>query len=164
MQEKSESQILCEVFEDVRSLTKFYLSRAEGIDPYRQFQGEGMTFNTLYWLMGHIVWSEHYLLVEALTGRRMEIPWLDQFDNALDLSVPLPSVDELLDGMERVHEQFMQNILSLDGAGLDEENHAGIQFRAGKSKRVVIRHAIRHEPCHTGQIGWILKMAGKETV
>jgi uncharacterized damage-inducible protein DinB len=165
MQEKSESQTLWDVFEDVRSLTKFYLARAEGVDPHRVFHGEDKSLNTLYWLMGHIVWAEHYLLVEALTGKRMDIPWIEKFDNGLENTreAGLPSLDEIRETMERVHAQAMAGVLALDASGLEEENHAGIQFRVGKAKRTIIHHAIRHEPCHTGQIGWILKMAGVET-
>jgi hypothetical protein len=170
-QEKSESQVLSEVFQDVRSLTKFYLGRTEGIDPFHEFRSGEIALNTLYWLTGHIVWSQHFLLVECLTGRKMDIPWLDKFDNGLTADelanraeLGMPTVEEIMETMDNVHEAAMQNIIALDDAGLDEDNHLGIQFRTGKAKRVIIRHAIRHEPCHTGQIGWILKMAGKETV
>ncbi len=52
----------------------------------------------------------------------------------------------------------------MEDAALDEPNHANLTFRAGNSKRTVIRHAIRHEPCHTGQIGWLLKLSGLETI
>ena len=166
MQEKSESQILWDVFEDVRSLTKFYLARAEGVDPHRTFHGEDKSLNTLYWLTGHLVWAQHFLLVEALSGNRMDIPWIEKFDNGLEdtREAGLPSIEELHETMDRVHEHAKGIVLNLDAKALEEDNHMGIQFRAGKSKRTIIHHAIRHEPCHTGQIGWLLKMAGVETV
>jgi uncharacterized damage-inducible protein DinB len=166
MQEKSESQILWDVFEDVRGLTKFYLMRAAEVDPHRVFHGEDKSLNTLYWLMGHIVWAEHYLLVECLSGKRMDIPWIEKFDNGLEdtRAAGLPSVEAIRETTDRVHEQAKENVLGLDADGLEEDNHAGIQFRTGKSKRTIIHHAIRHEPCHAGQIGWLLKMAGVETV
>src|ERR1043165_9556402 len=166
MQEKSESQILWDVFEDVRGLTKFYLMRAAEVDPHRVFRGEDKSLNTLYWLAGHIVWAQHYLLVEALTGNRMDIPWIEKFDNGLEdtREAGLPSLEVIRETMDRVHEQAKQNVLSLDATGLEEDNHVGIQFRAGKSKRTIIHHAIRHEPCHAGQIGWLLKLAGLETI
>jgi uncharacterized damage-inducible protein DinB len=166
MQEKSEGLILSEVFEDVRSLTKFYLSLANPVDPRREYAFEGRKLNSLYWITGHLAWAEHYLLVEAMTGEKMDIPWLDEFDmgSELQTQAKLPTVEEIHIAMDQVHERAMSNVRSFTDDELDTPNLAGIAFRAGNARRVIIRHAIRHEPCHTGQIGWILKMNGLETV
>ena len=166
MQEKSESLILSEVFQDVRGLTKFYLSLAKELDPHTQIEVNGQKLNTLYWIAGHLTWSQHHLLVEALTGEKMDIPWLARFEiGSTPSDEPgLPKFEEILASMDLVHERAMAAILALDDFGLSEPNALGIAFRAGNAKRVVIRHAIRHEPCHTGQIGWLLKMQGMETV
>ncbi len=166
MQEKSESLILSEVFQDVRGLTKFYLSLAKALDPHLQFELNGQKLNTLYWLAGHLTWSQHFLLVEALTGETMGIQWLDRFEMGTILTDEpgLPTFEEILIAMDRVHHHAMASILALDDSGLDAPNHRGIAFQGEDSKRVVIRHAIRHEPCHTGQIGWLLKLHGQETV
>jgi hypothetical protein len=169
MQDKSEAQILAQTFEDVRSLTKFYYSRAQEMEPRKGWEINGHTLNSLYWILGHLVWSEHYLLVEAMTGEQSDIPWLPLFDMPDDQSndyngLPKPTVEEIIGTMDTVHAKAMRIVNAMSDDDLAEPNKAGIQFRAGDAKRVIIRHAIRHEPCHTGQIGWLLKINGLETV
>jgi len=169
MQDKSEAQVLAEAFEDVRSLTKFYYSLAKEVDPFRQWEINGHKLNSLYWILGHIVWSQHFLLVEAMTGEQSGIPWLPLFDMADSPATELngvtkPTVEEVLQTMDAVHAKAMGILKAMTDEELGEPNKAGIQFRAGDAKRVIVRHAIRHEPCHTGQIGWLLKINGIETV
>ena len=164
MQDKTEAKILCEVFEDVRGLTKFYLSLAKDIDPKRECQVEGKTLNSLYWIMGHLVWAEHYLLIEAMTGEKLDIPWHDQFDSQPVPDASLPEFDEILSTLDTVHARAMAIVAGMSDDDLGAPNHADITFRAGNAKRIIIRHAIRHEPCHTGQVAWILKIHGVKTV
>ena len=116
--------------------------------------------------MGHIVWAEHNLLVFALTGNKMEIPWLDKFERGSipEINRENPSPEEILRTMDLVHERAMDGLRAMPNAELDEPNLAEVEFRGGNAKRVIVRHAIRHEPCHAGQIGWILKMNGLESV
>jgi uncharacterized damage-inducible protein DinB len=163
--EKSEAIILAEVFEDVRGLTKFYLHRAKEVDPFRVYEAYGTKLNSLYWIMGHIVWAEYYLLVEALTGNNMEIPWLKNFERGSNLEEnnDNPSVEDIKQAMDLVHNQAMEGLRAMSNAELGEPNSLGIEFSGGNSKRVLVRHAIRHEPCHSGQIGWILRMNGLES-
>ena len=161
-----EADILADTFEDVRSLLKFYLMRAEAVDPFRVYEVEGKPLNTLYWLIAHLTWSEHFLLIEAMGGVLLDIPWLERFEMG---STPptgdgLPTIDEVREAMERVHERAMTTVRGLTSEQLGEANPVGISFRGGDARRVVIRHAIRHEPCHIGQIGWLIKASGGETV
>jgi uncharacterized damage-inducible protein DinB len=115
--------------------------------------------------MGHIVWAEHNLLIAAVTGNKMDIPWLDKFErgSSREENNENPSAEEIRRTMDLVHERAMEGLRAMPNAELDEPNLAGIDFRGGNAKRVVVRHAIRHEPCHSGQIGWILKMNGLES-
>ena len=166
MQEKSEGRILSEVFQDVRSLTKYYLAKANEVDPYREYEINGKKLNSLYWVAGHITWAEHFLLVEGLTGEKMDIAWLSNFKlgSSYTPSTELPSMDEIHAGMDLVHKRVMRTLLALGPDELGQPNEIGLSFGGGDTKRVIIRHAIRHEPCHAGQIGWILKINGLETV
>lgn len=161
-----ESDILADCFEDVRSLLKFYLIRAKDVDPYRVFELDGHKLNTLYWLTAHLTWSEHFLLIEAMGGKALDIPWLDRFEMGSEPPQPegLPTFETVRETMDRVHEHAMATLRGLSSDALDEENAHDLSFRGGKSKRVVVRHAIRHEPCHIGQIGWLIKASGGETV
>lgn len=161
-----EADILADCHEDVRSLLKFYLMRAKDLDPHHVYEIDSKPLNTLYWLTAHLAWSEHFLLVEALGGEVLSIPWLDQFEMGTEAasSTNLPTFDEVRDALDQVHSHAMKTVRSLSSDDLDQENVRDLSFRGGNAKRVVIRHAIRHEPCHIGQIGWLIKAAGGETV
>jgi hypothetical protein len=73
----TESRVLADAFQSVRNLTKMYLSKLEGLDIDKRFDINGKKLNSVRWLAGHIVWSEHYLLIEGLDGKPVEIPWLE---------------------------------------------------------------------------------------
>jgi hypothetical protein len=161
-----EADILADTYEDVRSLLKFYLMKAKNLDPFKVYEIEGRKLNTLYWLVAHVAWSQHFLLIEAMGGEALDIPWLTRFEIG---SMPpsgddLPSYPEVREALDRVHARAMETVRALTDTDLSQPNAVGIDFRGGDAKRVVIRHAIRHEPCHIGQIGWLIKLAGGETV
>jgi len=160
---KSEARVLADVYQDVRKLTKFYLSKAEAIDPFQEYEVAGKKLNSLYWLTGHLVWAEHFLLVEGLGSSKMDIPWLPRFEigNSLVQSEELPSLEEIQKTMDQVHNQALKMILSLTDEALEDAANVPMFTR---TKRGIIQHAIRHEPCHVGQIGWLCKINGIETV
>jgi hypothetical protein len=161
-----EADILADCYEDVRSLLKFYLMHAKDLDPHKVYVVEDKRLNTLYWLTAHLTWSEHFLLIEAMGGEPLDIPWLTRFELGSTPSEgeDLPSFEEVRAAMEHVHERAMKTLRRLTNEQLSEPNAVGVSFRGGDSKRVVARHAIRHEPCHIGQIGWLVKLGGVETV
>ena len=162
---RTEGLILSEVYQDIRGLTKHFLSQAKDVDPYQVLMVNGTPFNSLYWIMGHIVWSQHFLILRALADKDLEIPWFDRFERGSELMLDprseseLPTVEEIMETMDRVHEESMTIIRSLDVDALEESNHLGLRFPAGDSRRVIIRHALRHEPMHIGQITWLTKAA-----
>lgn len=157
---KTEANIFADCFEDVRGLTRFYYSKLRDVDPFARIEVNGKKLNTIYWLMGHLVWAEHFLLVRAMGKPSMEIPWFDRFEfgAAPTHSEDHPSLETILQEMKHVHAHAMEIVRSLTDEELDEENAVGISFGGGNSKRVIIRHAIRHEPCHAGQLGWLCQI------
>jgi len=164
MTQKSESQILADTFEAVRGLTKFYISKLEKLDVKKQYSFNGVSFNTAYWITAHLVWSEHSLIIEGLGGKKMDIPWLEEFSIGSPSAIKetWPEYKEVLKRMDQVHEAAMKLIRSLSDEELDKPNHIGAYFMGKNTKRSIITHAIRHEPMHTGQISWILKLNSVE--
>jgi len=158
----TESKILADAFQSVRNLTKLYLSKFEGIDIFQNLEFNGKKFNSAYWLMGHLAWSEHYLLVEGLGGKKMDIPWLEKFSLGAkpDDTDRSPAYGEILKTLDKVHDSAMKQMLSLSGDELDKPNMIDATFGGKNTKRAVILHAIRHEPAHAGQLSWILKANG----
>jgi len=157
---KTEAQIYAETFESVRNLSKFYLSQLGGIDVHKSMEFNGKKFNSPYWIAAHLTWTEHSLLIEGLGAELMNIPWLDKF--SIGTEPPddsnLPTYDKILETMGLVHEKAMERVKSLTGEQLDEPNNINLTFGGANSKRAIIKHCIRHEPMHIGQISWYLKI------
>jgi len=163
---KTEAQILAEAFEFMRGLTKFYLSKLEGVDVNQCLEIEGKKYNSPYWIAAHIVWSEHFLLIEGMGAPDMNISWIDQFSFGSDPTqiMEKPEYSEILEKLDEVHEMAMEKLLSMTDEELDEPNEINATFGGVNNKRNVIKHAIRHEPMHVGQLSWILKANGIKMV
>ena len=164
---KSESRILAEVFESTRQLTRYYSSNLKGVDMMKEFKVEGNVINSPYWLIGHLVWSEQYLLIKALGGADLNIPWIGHFGFGSKLPEDtngLPTIKEIFDTWKEVHQAATDRLNSLKDEELDETNDLGISFGGDNSKRLIIHHVIRHEAIHAGHLGLIAKMHGIQTV
>jgi hypothetical protein len=157
---KAEAEILAETFESVRNLSKFYLSQLGDINVYEQLTVNGKTFNSPYWIAAHLTWTEHSLLIEGMGAELMPIDWLEKFSigTTPENGEDLPKFEEVLIKMDEVHEYAMKIIKALTDEQLDEPNNLGLSFGGVNNKRAIIKHAIRHEPMHIGQISWYLKL------
>ena len=159
---KSESEILADVYEKVRGLSKMFISGLKDVDINKRLEIDNIKFNSAYWIVAHLVWTEHFLLVEGVGGENMKIDWLDEYAYGTDPdSVKTkPPYEEILKKLDEVHAKAVEIIKGLSDEQLDEDNLIGANFGGSKAKRNVITHAIRHEPMHIGQISWILKSNG----
>ena len=166
MAKKSESETLADTYEGVRGLTKFFFSKTKDINVHKRWSVDGISFNSIYWMAAHLTWTEHMLLVEGLTGKKMDIPWLEDF--AMGTVPPArnsnPTYEEALKQLDEVHKEAVKNIRSLTDEQLDEPNHQDVAFMGKNTKRNIIMHAIRHEPMHLGQLSWLLKLNGIKIV
>lgn len=153
---------LADAFESVRNLTKLYFSKLDDKYYYDENNINGVKINTAFWLLAHLVWTEHSLIVYGIGNREMEIPWLDKYAFGSDPgSIELqPSLEELRDKFEKVHAVAMEIIRNLSDEQLEEDNHIGASFGSSKSKKSLLVHVIRHEPMHIGQLSLILKSNG----
>ncbi|HMQ69233.1 MAG TPA: DinB family protein [Ignavibacteria bacterium] len=159
---KSESEILADVYEKVRDLSKFYLSSLSDIDIDKRIEADGIKFNSAYWIAAHLVWTEHSLILNGVAGDDMNIDWLNDYAYGCDPDKikNKPPIEEVLKTMDEVHEKAVSVIRNHTDEQLDEDNLFGESFSGSKSKRNLIIHAIRHEPMHIGQLSWILKYGG----
>lgn len=163
---KTEGEILADAYESVRGLTKFYLSKIDKIDINKSIVTDGITFNSAYWILAHLVWTEHSLLIEGLGREMKNIPWLEEYGFGSNPSEAKqkPPVEEILQKMDEVHEAAISNIKKISDKEMDEPNSINASFGGVNSKRNIIKHAIRHEPMHMGQLSWILKAQGVKMV
>lgn len=162
MNNKTESQILAGAFESVRNLSKFYLSNLEEKDLFKQIEFNGVKFNTAYWMVCHLVWTEHFLIVQGVGNKTLNIPWLEQFEQGSDPSEikNMPEYKDVLRNLDEVHAEAVKILNSLPDEELEKPNHINATFGQKNDKLGVIRHCIRHEPMHIGQISWIIKAGG----
>jgi len=162
MPELSEPQVIADIQDNSRWITKRYIAALSEINPMKEYEIDGKTFHSLYWLVAHLTWAEYALCVSAITDKKSDIPWLDRFriSTRIDDYTGLPSFEEALKALDQVHAESMQTIRALTPEQLDEDNYRGVKFGGPASKRVSLYHCIRHEPVHVGQMAWICKLNG----
>jgi uncharacterized damage-inducible protein DinB len=166
MSNKTESQVLAEAFESVRNLTKFYLQNLKDEDLTKELEFNGKKFNSAYNIIAHLVWTEHFLIVQGVGNKEMDIPWLNEYGFGFEPSSikQKPEYKEILSRLDEVHTEAMKILNELPDEELEKPNHINATFGQKNSKLGVIRHCIRHEPMHVGQISWIIKAAGGKMV
>ncbi|MCF8276910.1 MAG: DinB family protein [Flavobacteriales bacterium] len=160
-------KVLATMLDEQRNLTRFYLSKLKGEDMHREFEVNGYTTNSAYWILAHLCWGENMLAIQSLGGKTLDIPWLNDFkihSPKGEKPASQPSLEEVLDAFKQIHAVALETISNLTEAELDEENMLGIAFGENTSKRFMAMHAIRHEGTHCGQLSLIAKMYGKKTV
>jgi uncharacterized damage-inducible protein DinB len=164
---RKEVQVLAEMMDKTRQLTRFYISKLKEIDPYAKVQSGDMHFNSLYWLTAHMLWAEDNLIVVATGGKSLAPEWISHYRIGADGSLHEGHGDykALLDEMKAHHERAMAYLAAMNDEDLDQDNLFGFSFGDGdKSKRLVIMHAIRHEGTHIGNLAWMAKMSAVKTV
>lgn len=161
----TQATIIADIFEETRKLTRFYISKVDPTWAEWQPTADGVPLNSAYWLVAHLTWAQHALLVQSLGGPPLDIPWLKHYALGADgtLHEGRPSFEELLADFNRVHAHAMQYVRTLTDEQLEEP--AEITAIAWQTtKRKVFYHAIRHEGTHIGHLGWLCKIKGVKTI
>ena len=165
--EYTSGKVLARMMDEQRNLTRFYLSKLKGEDMHREFEVNGYTTNSPYWILAHMCWGDTMLAIQCLGGKGVDIPWLNDFkihSPKGESPTSQPSLEEVLAAFKQIHAVASDTISSLSDEELDEENPLGLAFGENKSKRFMAMHAVRHEGTHCGQLSLIAKMYGKATV
>jgi hypothetical protein len=162
MSQRYETDVLCEVIDNTRELTLYYLTKLKGIDIYKTFTAGEHTFNSAFWIICHIAWSQDFLLLKATGGPELKIDWLKKFGIGTKLPPreECPSVGEVLDAMQLIHLKSVAHLRTLVGDELNEPNLVNLKFGTDDTKRTCIHHCIRHEGVHMGHLNWLAKMHG----
>ncbi|MFI5151625.1 MAG: DinB family protein [Bacteroidia bacterium] len=162
MSQRNETDVLCEVIDNTRELTLYYLTKLKGVDLYKTFTAGQQTFNSAFWIMGHLVWAQDFLILKATSGPDLNIDWLKRFSigSSLPPREECPPIASLLESMKEVHSKSVNHLKTLRGEELSEINAINLKFGNDQSKRVCIHHCIRHEGVHMGHLSWLAKMHG----
>ena len=163
----NEGAILADVLNSTRNLTNYYLHKSQGLDFSQRFEVNGFTTNSIHWIVAHLAWAEHYLILQAVGNSDAEVPaWLNLFGigSTYPALEDMPPYEETLQVYNGIHLQCLELIKNLSADDLNAPNHSGIRFGSNDTKRMVIQHSIRHEGTHTGHLGWLLRMHGRKAV
>jgi hypothetical protein len=165
--EVSTGKVLARMLDEQRNLTRYYLSKLKGEDMHRQFEVNGYTTNSPYWVLAHLCWAENSVGLKSLGHSGLDIPWLDDFriGSPKELkSENQPSLEVVFAAFKQIHAVTVEYLSGLTESELDEDNATGIAFGENRSKRFMAMHTVRHEGTHCGQLSLIAQMYGKKTV
>lgn len=156
------TQTLIQTYQMARNLSNYYISKMDGINIHKIYEVNGVKMNSAYWILAHLVWTEHFLIIEGIGGESMGIEWLNDygFGSVPDEIKNQPSIEEVRKRFEEVHSKAMEILDSMTDELMEAENNIEANFGGSKDKFHVLMHAIRHEPMHIGQLSWILKVNG----
>jgi hypothetical protein len=166
MSHPSEPQILASVLDNTRALTLFYLQQVEDVDKSRSFTVGDFQTNSIHWIIAHLAWAEDALILRGVGDQGISVPWFELFRFGL----PRPPLDkyppfsETLEVLQRVHQTALNFLNSLPREALDQPNKFGRKILGQDSNRILIHHCIRHEGCHAGHLGWLVRMHGKKVI
>lgn len=160
------ASILLQTFNETRNLTHYYFNKLKDTDINRSFEVNGVPLNYPKWLMAHVTWAEHFLVLEALGAEKVAIEWFGKVAFGTPMCKPeeLPDMETILADMKSVHDAVNNFIPTLSEEQLEEKNVLGMKFGPNESKRYMLIHAIRHEGTHAGQLGWLCKIHGIKTM
>ncbi len=164
---RTEAHTLADTMDMTRQLIRYYLSALKTADPYRRTEFGGLTFNSVYWLTAHLIYTEDTLIVKSSTGTSIAPDWLQHYQIGTDgeLHEGHGEFKSLLDTMKDVHERSMVHLRSLTDEQLAADSTLGFSFGDGDtSVRMMVMHAIRHEGTHIGNLAYLCKMKGIKMV
>ncbi len=162
MANNTKTKTLIQTYQMARNLSSYYISKLEGLDLHKVYEVNGVKMNSAYWLIAHLVWTEHFLIIEGIGGESLGIEWLNDFGfgSAPDEIKNSPSIEEVKTKFDQVHTKAIEILENMTDEQMESENNIEANFGGSKDKFHVLMHAIRHEPMHIGQLSWILKANG----
>jgi len=165
MASNSECLALADAFESVRTLSNSFISMVDEKDVHENLSVNGKELNSPYWITAHLAWAEAFLLITALGGEYNEHEWLNEYGFGTDPKevTSKPHYTEVLKTLNEIHTAAMKHLRSLNNDFLNEPNKMGMRFSGKADNRIVVHHAIRHEPMHIGQLTWFMKSKGMQT-
>lgn len=161
------ANVLADQLDTSRELTRWYISKLKETDPYKQFEIEGKKLNNWYWVLAHLTWAEHFLIINGTGGEALpEFEQLQAFSigNGFNKSSAAWEIKELIDIFKKVHAHSINHLRMLTDEQLQEENNLGFSFSSDMSKRGIIMHCIRHEGTHTGHLSLLCKLFEVKTI
>ena len=110
MENNTKTQTLIKTYEMARNLSKYYISKLEGLDFHKVYEINGVKMNSAYWMLAHLVWTEHFLIIEGIGGESLGIEWLNDFGfgSEPDKIENPPAIEEVKKRLEEVHKSAIE--------------------------------------------------------
>lgn len=162
---KEKLNTLIHVIEFNQQLANWYINKLDDEDPTRIFEIENQSFNSLYWLVGHLACTENELLLTGTFGDTLHFDYLQQYSygkaHFIDKETDYSTIKRML---HEVHEHAIQHLHTLTDKDLEKENGLKLAFGRPPTIETILMHHIRHLGVHVGHVGWLCKMYGIKTV
>lgn len=162
-----QAALIADIMDHTRQLTKYFIKQLDTDRLEERYAINGEQLNSAYWVIAHIIWAEHALVLQQLAGQPMDLPWVKAFGFGSTGELPegRPDFKGLWAALNEVHENSMKFVRGMSDDELDVPLDTGnIPMPLWKNKREVLYHVIRHEGQHVGHISWICRFQGKKIV
>lgn len=157
-------ELLCDVLDNQRRLTKWYLKRIPEEQLRDRIEVNGALLNSPAWIVSHLIWTDFAVGLTPL-GYSGEMPaWAAKtgFGSTGDLPENLPGWPELSQSFDSTHQTKLDYLRSLDDAVLDAAY--GLPALGFRNNYYALLHLARHEGVHCGGIALFCKLRGIRTV
>ncbi len=162
----TEAHFLADMMRHAHDMTQSNVRKLENVDLHRRFNADGKELNSAYWLFAHMTVSQNWLVLRGTNGPFQKFSWAKLFN----LGTTPPPIEECLPfdevkaKLEEIQQLSVQHVETLDEAALSLPHNAIMQLPGGNTMRDVIKHHIRHESMHNGQLSWLCKLHGIKTI
>jgi len=158
------AEILCDILDNQRRLTKWYLQKIPDDLFTVRMEANGKSLNSPAWLIAHLIWTDFTVGLHPL-GFKGEIPEFAQktgFRSSGDLPENFPSRDELLSLLDTTHKAKLDHLRTLSDETLD--GPYAITSLGFRNNYYGLLHLARHEGVHCGNIASVCTLNGIKTV
>lgn len=157
-------ELLADVLDNQRRLTKWYLKRIPEAQLGDRIEFNGVLLNSPKWIVSHLIWTDFAVGLSPLgyTGAMPEFAAKAGFGSTGDLPDQMPDWPELSQVFDSTHQVKLDYLRSLDDAVLDDAY--GLPALGFRNNYYALLHLARHEGVHCGGIALFCKLRGIRTV
>ena len=162
----TESTFLADMMRHAHFMTQSHMRTLETVDMHMRFSAGDKELNSAYWLFAHMTVSQNWLILRGTNGPFQKFSWAKLF-NIGTTPPPIeecPPFEEVKAKLEEIQRLSLEHVESLDETALSQPHNAMMQLPGGNNMRDIIKHHIRHESMHNGQLSWLCKLHGIKTI
>lgn len=162
----TEAHFLADMMRHAHFMTQSHLRKLESVDLHKRFQVDGKDLNSGYWMFAHMAVSQNWLILRGTNGPFQKFSWAKLFNlgTAPPPQEQCPPFDEVKTKLEEIQQLSLSHVESLSAEALSSPHNAMMQLPIENTMRSIIKHHIRHESMHNGQLSWLCKLHGLKMI